>query len=63
MFIETVLRGGAQPPSSQQIRICDRDNHPGIQECPDELQQPLVPNPLRDLPHQFVVIDPIEKFL
>jgi hypothetical protein len=38
-------------------------HHPGIQECPDELQQPLVLDPFGDLAHQFVVIDPIEKFL
>src|ERR1017187_9882901 len=36
---------------------------PGIQECPDELQQPLVLDPFGDLTHQFVVIDSIEKFL
>src|ERR1017187_1370588 len=38
-------------------------HHPGIQECPDEFQQPLVLDPLGDLTHQFVVIDPIEKLL
>jgi hypothetical protein len=34
--------------------------HPGIEECPDELQQPLVLDPLGGLAHQFVVIDSIE---
>src|SRR5262249_15635687 len=38
-------------------------HHPSIQECPDEFQQPLALDPLGDLPHQFVVIDSIEKFL
>src|ERR1022692_3429803 len=38
-------------------------HHPGIQECPDELQQPLVLDPLGDLAHQFVVVDSIEEFL
>src|SRR5262249_35180068 len=38
-------------------------HHPGIQECPDEFQQPLVLDPLGDLTHQSVVIDPIEEFL
>src|SRR5215469_6137625 len=38
-------------------------HHPGIQECPDEFQQPLILDPLGDLTHQFVVIDPIEEFL
>src|ERR1700681_3838422 len=38
-------------------------HHPSIQECPDELQQPLVLDPFGDLTHQFVVIDSIEKFL
>src|SRR5918912_1285877 len=38
-------------------------HHPGIQECPDEFQQPLVLDPLGDLTHQFVVIDSIEEFL
>jgi len=36
---------------------------PGIQERPDEFQQPLVLDPLSDLTHQFVVIDSIEEFL
>src|SRR5277367_2741351 len=36
-------------------------HHPGIEECPDELQQPLILDALGDLTHQFVVIDPIEK--
>src|SRR5712672_356619 len=36
---------------------------PGIQECPDELQQPLVLDPFGDLTHQFVMIDSIEEFL
>src|ERR1700681_4077613 len=36
-------------------------HHPGIQECPDKLQQPLVLDALGDLAHQFVVIDSIEK--
>src|SRR5712691_10236368 len=44
-------------------------HHPGRQERPDEFQQPLVFHPLSDLPHgtcvphQLVVIDPVEKFL
>ena len=38
-------------------------HHPSIQECPDELQQPLVLDPFGDLAHQFVVVDSIEKFL
>src|SRR5260370_19559012 len=38
-------------------------HHPSIQECPDELQQPLVLDSFCDLTHQFVVIDSIEKFL
>ena len=37
-------------------------HHPGIQECPDEFQQPLVLDALGDLAHQFVVIDSIEEF-
>src|SRR5450759_4079092 len=36
-------------------------HHPGIQECPDELQQPLVLDALGDLAHQSVVIDSIEE--
>ena len=36
---------------------------PAFQECPDELQQPLVRDPFGDLPHPLVVIDPIEEFL
>src|ERR1700674_2739078 len=38
-------------------------HHPSIQECPDELQQPLIFDSFGDLTHQFVVIDSIEKFL
>src|SRR5450759_4541742 len=38
-------------------------HHPGIQERPDEFQQPLVFDSLCDLPPQFVVIDSIEEFL
>src|SRR5438874_11071274 len=34
-----------------------------IQECPNELQQPLVLDALGDLAHQFVMIDSIEEFL
>src|SRR5712672_1396369 len=37
-------------------------HHPGIQECPDELQQPLVLDTFGDLAHQLVMIDPIEEF-
>jgi hypothetical protein len=37
-------------------------HHPGIQECPEEFQQPLVFDAFGDLAHQFVMIDPIEKF-
>src|SRR4029077_12048600 len=37
-------------------------HHPGIQECPDELQQPLVLDPFGNLAHQFVMIDSIEEF-
>jgi site-specific DNA recombinase len=36
-------------------------HHPGIQECPDELQQPLVLDAFGDLAHQFVMIDSIEE--
>jgi hypothetical protein len=32
-------------------------HHPGIQERPDELQQPLVIDTLGDLRHQSVVVD------
>jgi hypothetical protein len=35
---------------------------PAFEECPDELQQPLVYDTLGDLAHQFVVIDSIEEF-
>ncbi len=35
-------------------------HHPGIQERPDELQQPLVIDTLGDLSHQSVVVDSIE---
>src|SRR5437667_1873457 len=38
-------------------------HHPSIQECPDEFQQPFVLDSFCDLPHQFVVVDSIEKFL
>ena len=38
-------------------------HHPGIQERPDEFQQPLVIDALGDLSHQFVMIDSIEKLL
>src|SRR5450755_2581930 len=38
-------------------------HHPGIQECPDEFQQPLVRDSFGDLAHQFVVIHSIKKFL
>src|SRR5271155_3249565 len=37
-------------------------HHPGIQEGPDELKQPLVLDALGNLAHQFVVIDSIEEF-
>src|SRR5882757_933703 len=37
-------------------------HHPGIEECPDELQQPLVLDAFGDLAHQFVMIDSIEEF-
>src|ERR1019366_3086873 len=37
-------------------------HHPGVQKRPDELQQPLVLDSFSHLPHQFVVIDSIEKF-
>src|SRR6202042_3149993 len=33
-------------------------HHPGLQESPNEFQQPLVLNPFGDLTHQFVVIGP-----
>jgi hypothetical protein len=36
-------------------------HHPGRQERPDEFEQPPVLGPFGDLPHQFVVIDSIEK--
>jgi len=38
-------------------------HHPGIQKRPNEFQQSLVFDPVRDPTHQFVVIDSIEKFL
>src|SRR5581483_8315191 len=38
-------------------------HHSSVQERSNEFQQPLVFNSLCDLPHQFVVIDSIEKFL
>src|SRR4030088_207378 len=38
-------------------------HHSGIQERPNELQQPLVADSFGDLPHQFVVVDAIEEFL
>src|ERR1019366_1259016 len=38
-------------------------HHPGIQECPNEFQQPLVFDPFGDLPHQLVVIDSIKELL
>ena len=38
------------------------NNHPGIEKCPDELQQPLVLDAFGDLAHQFVMIDSIEEF-
>src|SRR5229473_3564827 len=37
-------------------------HRPGIQKCPDELQQPLVLDPFGNLAHQFVMIDSIEEF-
>src|SRR4029077_20446160 len=37
-------------------------HYPGIQECPDELQQPFVLDPFGDLSHQFVVTHSIEEF-
>src|SRR5258708_24992559 len=37
--------------------------NPGVQERPDELQQPFVFDTLGDLCHQFVMINSIEKFL
>jgi hypothetical protein len=38
-------------------------HHSGIQECPNESQQPFVPDPLRDPTHEFAGIDSIEKLL
>ncbi len=38
-------------------------HHPGVQECPDKFQQPLVFDPLSDTAHQFVVVHSIEEFL
>jgi len=38
-------------------------HHPGVQERPDEFQQPFVFDTLGDLCHQFVMINSIEKFL
>src|SRR6266545_5190906 len=37
--------------------------HPRLQECSYELQQPLVLYPFGDRTHQFVVVDSIEEFL
>src|ERR1700737_906121 len=36
-------------------------SHPRIEECPDELQQPLVLDALGKLAHQFVMIDSIKE--
>jgi hypothetical protein len=38
-------------------------HHPSREKRPDQLQQPLVANPLGDLCHQFVVVHPVEEFL
>src|SRR5258708_25741717 len=38
-------------------------HHPGLQEGPNELQQPLVADSFSDPAHQFVMIDSIEEFL
>jgi hypothetical protein len=38
-------------------------HHPSIQECPDKFQQPPILDPFGDLTHEFVVIDPVEKFI
>jgi len=38
-------------------------HHPCIQECSNELQQPLVLYPFGNRTHQFVVVDSIEEFL
>jgi hypothetical protein len=37
--------------------------HPGVQERPDELQQPLVIDTFGDLRHQPVVINSVEELL
>src|ERR1700731_1311134 len=37
-------------------------HHPSMQECPNELQQPLIFDAFGDLAHQFVMIDSVEKF-
>src|SRR5215467_1666960 len=36
---------------------------PAFKKCPNEFPQPFVLDSLDDLPHQLVVIDPIEKLL
>src|SRR6266481_5017493 len=36
-------------------------HHPGIEECPDELEHALVGQPRGDARHQAVVIDTVEK--
>src|SRR6516164_948988 len=38
-------------------------HHSGIEECPDEFQQPLVFDSFRKLAHQFVVVNSVEEFL
>ena len=38
-------------------------HRPGFQECPDELQQPLVPDAFDNLTHQLILVDSIEEFL
>src|SRR5437868_5329679 len=48
---------------SLSFTVMKRVTLSGIEECPGELQQPLVLDPLGDLAHQFVMIDSIEELL
>src|SRR5260370_3757832 len=57
--------GESGPPCGVPSTLGDQPvlHHPGIQERPNEFQQPLVLDPFGDLTHQFVVRDSIEEFL
>jgi hypothetical protein len=53
--------GGVDGTTVNQLPDYLKQHHPGVQECPDELQQSLVLDSFSHLPHQFVVIDSIKK--